>query len=57
MFTTDLCESHQNVVTLNGIGSDVIDLLFDFAYTSEVKITKGNVQNLLAASNLLGKIK
>ncbi len=55
MFTSSLCESTQDVVTLNGINPAILDLLFGYAYTAEVKITKGNVQNLLAAANLLGK--
>ncbi len=53
MFTTGLCESRQDVVTLNGIAPPVLDQLLEYAYTSEVKITKSNVQNLLAAANLL----
>ncbi len=54
MFTSSLCESTQDVVTLNGISPSVLELLFGYAYTAEVKITKNNVQNLLAAANLLG---
>ncbi len=55
MFTTSLSESSQDCVTLNGISPAILDLLFGYAYTAEVKITKNNVQNLLAAANLLGE--
>lgn len=55
MFTSSLSESHQDVVTINGISPTILELLFDYAYSAEVKITKNNVQNLLAAANLLGK--
>ena len=57
MFTSGLCEAQQDSVTINGIHPAVLELLLVYAYTAEVKITKGNVQNLLAAANLLGKKK
>eukprot|EP00094_Tigriopus_californicus_P004616 TCALIF_04444-PA protein Name:"Similar to klhl20 Kelch-like protein 20 (Xenopus laevis)" AED:0.12 eAED:0.12 QI:148/1/0.88/1/0.87/0.88/9/0/660 len=53
MFSSNLCESNQDTVTINGIHPNILEELLDYAYTSEVKITKNNVQNLLAASNLL----
>ncbi len=56
MFTTKLCESQQDTVTLNGIHAPILELLLDYAYTAEVRVTKSNVQSLLAAANLLGKL-
>ena len=53
MFTSSLCEAHQDVVTMNGIHASILEELIEYAYTSEIKITKTNVQNLLAASNLM----
>ena len=44
MFTAGLAESSQDVVTINGISSPILEQLLDYAYTSEIKITKSNVQ-------------
>ncbi|XP_071963391.1 kelch-like protein 24 isoform X2 [Antedon mediterranea] len=54
MFSGELAESRQERVSLNGIESSILSLLVDFAYTSEIMITKTNVQSLLSAANLLG---
>ena len=40
-------------VSINGVESEMIRLLINYAYTSEVRITKTNVQSLLSAANLL----
>ena len=54
MFTSSLCvESRQDEVKINGISPSIMELLFDYAYTAEVRITSNNVQHLLAAANLL----
>ena len=53
MFSGDLAESKQDKVSINGVESAMIKLLVDYAYTSEVHITKHNVQSLLSAANLL----
>ncbi|XP_078612132.1 kelch-like protein 24 [Branchiostoma floridae x Branchiostoma japonicum] len=53
MFSNELAESHQEKVTINGVEAPMIELLLGYAYTSEIVITKMNVQSLLAAANLL----
>ncbi|XP_068679945.1 kelch-like protein diablo [Montipora foliosa] len=53
MFTTDLCESVQERISLKGIDCVAVELLVDFCYTSSIKITERNVQSLLSVANLL----
>ncbi|KAK3091829.1 hypothetical protein FSP39_022975 [Pinctada imbricata] len=53
MFGGNLAESQQNKVTLNGIEAAMVELLINYAYTSEITISRQNVQSLLSASNLL----
>ena len=53
MFSVDLKESQQDKITIKGVEADMIRVLVDYAYTSNVKITKSNVQSLLSAANLL----
>ena len=53
MFLGNLVESRQEEVAVNGIESDMMSLLLDYAYTSKVVITLSNVQSLLGAANLL----
>lgn len=44
MFSTDLIESKQERVAINGVEPQMIGMLVSYAYTSEVYITKANVQ-------------
>ena len=44
MFTGEMSESRQNVVTLREIDSSALELLVDFAYTAEIEVTEDNVQ-------------
>ncbi|TSK77144.1 Kelch-like protein 20 [Bagarius yarrelli] len=53
MFSTDLIESRQERVAINGVEPHMIGMLVSYAYTAEVVISKANVQALLAAANLL----
>lgn len=53
MFASDMAESRQSKISINGVEAPMIRMLIDYAYTSEVLITKSNVQSLLSASNLL----
>ncbi|XP_069558862.1 kelch-like protein 20 isoform X2 [Brachyistius frenatus] len=53
MFSTDLIESKQERVAINGVEPQMVGMLVTYAYTSEVFISKANVQALLAAANLL----
>nr|WEX30467.1 Kelch-like protein 20a-A-3 [Carassius gibelio] len=53
MFSTDLMESRQERVAINGVEPQMIGMLVSYAYTAEVVISRANVQALLAAANLL----
>lgn len=53
MFTGSLVESTQDRITINDMKASTLELLINYAYTSEIIINKENVQCLLSASNLL----
>eukprot|EP00112_Aurelia_sp_Birch-Aquarium-sp1_P005308 Seg160.4 transcript_id=Seg160.4/GoldUCD/mRNA.D3Y31 product="Kelch-like protein 3" protein_id=Seg160.4/GoldUCD/D3Y31 len=53
MFTADLSESKQEVVTLKEVDPDALELLIEYCYTAEVPINEENVQTLLPAAGLL----
>ncbi|XP_017277332.1 kelch-like protein 20 [Kryptolebias marmoratus] len=53
MFSAEMLESKQERVAINGVEPQMIGMLVSYAYTSEVYISKANVQALLAAANLL----
>ena len=53
MFTNDVVESRQNVVTLKSMDPKSVELLVEFAYTAKIKITEGNVQFLLPVACIL----
>ncbi|GAB6025875.1 hypothetical protein CHUAL_014049 [Chamberlinius hualienensis] len=53
MFSSELAESRQERVALNGVEAEMIKQLIEYAYTSEITITKSTVQALLSAANLL----
>ena len=53
MFGGGLAESQQRKVSLNGVEPSMVKTLIDYGYTSEVVITRQNVQSLLSAANLL----
>ncbi|EDO46542.1 predicted protein [Nematostella vectensis] len=53
MFTGELSESRQTVVTLKEIDSLALELLIEFVYIAEIEVTEDNVQVLLPAANLL----
>lgn len=54
MFTTDLDDSKQSVVTIRGdIPASVMETVLDYCYTSSIEVTEENVQDLLSASSLL----
>ena len=47
MFGGGLAESQQRKVSLNGVEPSMVKTLIDYGYTSEVVITRQNVQSLL----------
>ena len=53
MFTGELAETRQNVVTLNNIEPEALEALINYAYTSELEIRVDNVESLLASSSIL----
>ncbi|XP_008178316.1 kelch-like protein 3 isoform X2 [Acyrthosiphon pisum] len=50
---TNFSEKNQDQVTIRQLDSRVLHLLIDFVYSGKISITDKNVQDLLAASNLL----
>ncbi|KAG8177186.1 hypothetical protein JTE90_015794 [Oedothorax gibbosus] len=53
MLTSEMAESRQRSIVLNGVEAPTLSLLLDYAYTSRIPIHKRNVQALLSAANLL----
>jgi kelch-like protein 17 (actinfilin) len=53
MFTSELLESRQGEVTLQGVDPDAMEMLVEFAYTAKIQVSEDNVQTLLPASSLL----
>lgn len=52
MFSSELAESRQTEIRLNGIDAATMRAIVDFVYTSRLSISPANVQALLAAANL-----
>lgn len=53
MFTSNLEESKQRVVTIQNIPAAVMKLLLDYCYTSVISITEDNIQDILPAASIL----
>ncbi|XP_065216286.1 kelch-like protein 17 isoform X2 [Planococcus citri] len=53
MFIGDMAEKHKDEIVLHNIDSYAVQLLIEYSYTGDVKITEDNVQVLLPASSLL----
>ncbi|GFQ65929.1 kelch-like protein 24 [Trichonephila clavata] len=53
MFTSEMAESQQKEIVLNGVEASTLKLLLDYAYSARIPINKSNVQALLSAANLL----
>jgi len=52
MFCNDHRESKEMLVQINGLQSEVMEILLTFLYTAKTTITQQNVQMLLEAANL-----
>ena len=52
MFCNDHRESKEMLVQINGLQSEVMEVLLTFLYTAKTTIDQGNVQMLLEAANL-----
>lgn len=53
MFTADMRERSDSVVTLSGVDGAVLGALLDYVYSAQVRVTESNVQSLLEAADLL----
>ena len=53
MFTNDVVESRQNSVTLKLMDPKSVELLIEFAYTAQIRITEENVQYVLPVACIL----
>ena len=53
MFTIGMRESQENEIELKELKSDVMGLIIRYMYTGEAEVTVDNVQDVLAASNML----
>ena len=53
MFTNNLAESQQSVVTLNDMDANCVEILVNFAYTADITVNESNVQALLPVASLL----
>jgi hypothetical protein len=52
MFSCELAESKQKLIPLNGIDSNSMRSIIEYAYTSQLIIHDNNVQSLLQSANL-----
>ena len=53
MFTINMKESQENEIELKEVKPEVLGLMVRYMYTGEVEVTIDNVQDVLAASNML----
>ena len=53
MFTSDMAEAGQSIVTMRDMDPTILERLIDFVYTGRLDVSVDNVQDLLAAAALL----
>ena len=53
MFTSQMAESGQRTVEIQGVESSALQALVSFAYSSKLSVNTENAQGLLVASNFL----
>ncbi|XP_070565832.1 kelch-like protein diablo [Ptychodera flava] len=53
MFTSEVRERTEDVITLQDLEPHAVDAIVNFAYTANVAVTEANVQALLKAASLL----
>lgn len=53
MFTGEMAESKQRVITINGVDAKSLRTLVEYAYTATIKISEENVQAILPAASVL----
>ena len=59
MFTGEMAESKQRVVTINGVPGSALKSLVEYAYTATIDISEENVQSILPTASVLqfGEVK
>ncbi|KAI5726687.1 hypothetical protein M8J76_006799 [Diaphorina citri] len=53
MFTGDMREIHEDVITINGIDPETLVVIVDYCYKGSIEITEDNVESILSAACLL----
>lgn len=53
MFTQQMAESKQRLITINGVDSSTLKSLVEYAYTATIDISEDNVQSILSAASVL----
>lgn len=53
MFTNEMKESDQDAIEIQDMNPDILTNLVNFAYTGEIEVSVGNVQEILSAASLL----
>lgn len=51
MFTTEVRESRQKEITLEGVSAKGMHFLLDYAYTSRLALNLANIQDVLSAAS------
>jgi len=51
MFTTEVKESRQKEITLEGVSANGMQFLLDYAYTSRLALNLANIQDVLSAAS------
>ena len=53
MFTQQMAESKQKLITINGVDPATLKSLVEYAYTATIDISEDNVQSILSAASVL----
>ena len=53
MFTSELRESKEDTITLQGLNAEAVEAIVHFAYEAKINITEENVQNITNAASVL----
>lgn len=53
MFTSDMRESHENVVEMKNVDADIMGALVEFIYTGNLQVTSENVEKTLEHAALI----
>ena len=56
MFTNEVKERHERVVSLHGVSTDVLKNIIGFMYTGNIELTNENVQDIFMAASMFEMI-